>query len=205
MTLTQLYIADGEVSAEDYSKVCGGLVHGEVKSILQLDSLSSYDAAKVDEAILVVTDTQKLVANYEQLGVVIDKVLVPGGKLLVKSTEPWNNDDQMMLARKIKYSGFIGVQVTNELISGLTQKEVHTLSFSCHSGSTNDLWNSDFNTTYKFQFQVGGSDSITLKDDEFLRRKIIAPASASGDDLIDEDDLLTEEDKVKPDPASLKG
>jgi len=32
----------------------------------------------------------------------------------------------------------------------------------------------------------------------------VAPVSVSADDFIDEDSLLTEEDKQKPDPASLK-
>lgn len=53
---------------------------------------------------------------------------------------------------------------------------------------------------------MGASDSLTpASEEELLRRKIVAPVTVSADDFIDEDDLLTEEDKQKPDPASLRG
>jgi len=146
---------------------------------VKLDEISSLNGNSSSDAVLLIEDVQALTSNFKALGEIADKVLARGGKLRVKATAAASTPElQAQIVRKVKYSGFINVKVDGDYISGETEKE------------------------------VGKSDPIKLElnglSDDLLQRKLVAPVSISGDDLIDEDSLLTEEDKQKPDPASLK-
>jgi len=146
---------------------------------VKLDEISSLNGNSSSDAVLLIEDVQALTSNFKALGEIADKVLARGGKLRVKATPAASTPElQAQIVRKVKYSGFINVKVDGDYISGETEKE------------------------------VGKSDPIKLElnglSDDLLQRKLVAPVSISGDDLIDEDSLLTEEDKQKPDPASSK-
>jgi len=129
-----------------------------------------------------VGDVQKLVANYKVLSEISGKVLAKGGKIRVKVGR-LDESTKVLAVRKVKYSAFINVEYKGDYIYGETQ------------------------------LVVGASDPIQLKTPGQLKggaegngflNKFNNGVNVDESDYIDEDALLTEEDKKKPDPASLR-
>jgi len=178
-----LLIADGSIPDEVLQKERSSLAEqlglaADLQTV-KLGEVESNGGNKASDAVLLIQDVQALTAHFKAVGEIADKVLQRGGKLRVKAVSGSTPEIQAQIVRKIKYSGFINVKVDGDYICGETEKE------------------------------VGKSDPIKLEANgsltaDLLQRKLVAPVSISGDDFIDEDSLLTEEDKQKPDPASLK-
>lgn len=125
MTATPILIADGVISPENVVKDLGSLAQDQsAGSVIQLDNVKTYTGSKASDAILVVGDVGKLVSKYQLLGSIADKVLSPGGKLKIKFTTALSSENQALVVRKIKYSGFTRVEAEGDWINGETEKQV---------------------------------------------------------------------------------
>jgi len=157
----------------------------EKRSVIHVTGVESYIGDKSDDVFFLVTDPEAFLKNDKALDAVHDKILAVCGKFSLKVTKGGGGGEvTQKLAKFLKYSGFVKVEVKSEdLVVAEKDKfeigEVTPLSFANGAGKGGgNAWKID----------------LDLDDVE----------GAGDDDYIDEDALLQEEDLKKPDAASLK-
>jgi len=154
------------------------------RCVIHVSGVEGYVGDKSDDVVFLVSDPEAFLKNDKALDAVHDKILAVCGKFSLKVTKGGGGEVTQKLAKYLKYSGFVKVEVKSEdLVTAEKDKfeigEVTPLSFANGSGKgSNNAWKID----------------LDLDDIE----------GDGDDDYIDEDALLEPEDLKKPDAASLK-
>lgn len=120
VSTSQILIVDSSVSKLEVEKESASTQ----MEVIQLENVKSFTGSQSSEVVLMVGDAQILVANYQVLSDIGDKVIQRGGKLRIKFLSELDSDTRDLLVRKVKYSGYVGVAVDGNSIIGETQKQV---------------------------------------------------------------------------------
>ncbi|ONK79770.1 uncharacterized protein A4U43_C01F9900 [Asparagus officinalis] len=155
------------------------VAENDVLVITQGDSLGGKLPIGSASVEVIVSVSKALDFFSEQLLEEIGRLLKPGGKILVQTSLPSNENidkEKLTLERKLLYAGFLDVQAT-ETKAFVPLESTKSLTIKCKKAS----------------WTVGSSFSIK-KFTKTVPRIQLDDES----DLIDEDSLLTEEDLKKP-------
>lgn len=139
---------------------------------------SNLTASKFDLALLGLCPPFTSDASIDLL-VEISRVLKPSGEIVIGSSEPDS------IVSNLRLSGYSDVAIVADL--NLTDEQKAASS----SGIVKEI------TARKPNFEVGSAMPLS-----FVKQP--SALNVVAEELMDPDDLLTEEDKVKPDAASLK-
>ncbi|CAL8101496.1 unnamed protein product [Orchesella dallaii] len=184
-----LLIVDDNVNEDIWSKERNSMLEkglSEVE-ILHRSAIADFTGTRSSDAVFMVGNVQQLIANHKVLSEISGKVLANGGKIKVKVGR-LDDQTRVLAVRKVKYSAFINVEYKGDYIYGETQLVV---------GASDPV---QFKSAGLLK---GGAEGITDPFNAFPN-KFKNAVNMDDSDLIDEDALLTEEDKKKPDPDSLK-
>jgi hypothetical protein len=147
--------------------------------------LGSFQGERTNSVTYLCVEPEALLHDSITLELIVEKVLLPGGKFLLKCpTFKTDQDLRAKVGRHLKWNGFTNVIVTETGITAENDNiEVESVPLPFMNKATNN--------TNAWKVSAEDGDDINEYDNE--------------DELIDEDALLDEEDRKKPDPNSLKG
>jgi len=142
---------------------------------ISLSVIESYDKSRVPCAVILLSDVAVLLAKHNVLDVVLEKILVPKGKLKIVWTNG-NEQNSNSLAKNLRLTGYVEVHVEKFQINA--QKGNYEVGASV-----------PLNFSKHLTPAPAASSAWKLDDDE---------------DMIDDEALLDEDDLKKPDPESLR-
>jgi len=172
MARSPIIIHDERTSPIDLENEVKG--EGGVAEKWSTKGLSNFQGERTTSAIYLCVEPDALLNDSITLGIIVEKILLPGGRFLLKcpafKTDP---ELRAKFGRHLKWNGFTNVTVSETGIMAENDNievEPVPLPFMNNKPNSNP-W------------------KVVIADD---------------DELIDDDELLNEEDLKKPDPASLK-